>query len=129
MDLVSPRGTARQTQDKLSRIALPESQLLAVIASGAKQSRGRRLGLLDCFAPLAMTVIRVTIHESLLSSPNPCSLGTDCRTVAIWPRPMRSRGSRGMIKLAATSVYVGPNLYARRRAIRLKIDFGRTDAG
>ena len=34
-----------------------------------------------------------------------------------------------MIKLAATSVYVGPNLYARRRAIRLKIDFGRTDAG
>jgi cyanophycin synthetase len=33
-----------------------------------------------------------------------------------------------MIKLAATSVYVGPNLYARSRAIRLKIDFGRTDS-
>jgi cyanophycin synthetase len=34
-----------------------------------------------------------------------------------------------MIKLAATSVYVGPNLYARSRAIRQKVDFGRSASG
>jgi cyanophycin synthetase len=33
-----------------------------------------------------------------------------------------------MIKLAATSVYVGPNLYAISRAIRQRIDFGRDRA-
>jgi hypothetical protein len=49
----------------LRRIVLPESQLLAVIASGAKQSRSPSRRPLDCFAPLAMTAF-------VSRSTNPC---------------------------------------------------------
>jgi hypothetical protein len=72
---------------RLSRIASTEPQFLAVFASGAKQSRGRRLRPLDCFAPLAKTAICVAINESpaslanlhLAALPDPATLRAACR--------------------------------------------------
>src|SRR5579859_4245596 len=50
----------------LSRIASTGPHFLAVIASGAKQSRGLGRRPLDCFAALAMTAICATLNEAQL---------------------------------------------------------------